>query len=241
MKSNNFDVSYRYKSIDDKTSIKQYNKNNNDNSTINVENSQNVDVLDESSSTGYNLGDDGIRNISDVDELATIIKVLLELSWGKNWGEIIPEFIEDDTNPVFPKIVYDVNTRELSEHSSKKPTLYNHVKEEVDGVETGDGFNVYRQWYDTIVEFNFYHHTTKEARKLMHNFENVINTYIGLIKSKGLSEMMYLEEIPSEKSMKYKPGIPMKSNAYYVRFECIHKVRVSLLKEIEYIIKCDVE
>lgn len=180
--------------------------------------------------------DDNIKNISDIDELAKIIKMILELSWGKDWGEIIPEYIEDDTNPTFPKIVYDINTRELSEHSAKKPILYNHIKEVVDGKETGDGFNIYRQWYDTVVEFNFYHHTIKEARKLMHEFENVISTYIGTIKKQGLSEMLYLEEIPSEKSMKYKPGIPMKSNAYYVRFENIHKVRTSLLKEIEYIV-----
>lgn len=49
--------------------------------------------------------------------------------------------------------------------------------------------------------------------------------------------MIYLEEIPSEKSLKYKPGTPMKANAYYVRFENIYKVRHSLLKEISYIVR----
>lgn len=215
---------------------------------VDIEEVNNCDVLDDIISDSEDTlesdldvisdkFDDNIKNINDVDELAQIIKKILELSWGKDWGEIVPEYIEDDTNPIFPKIVYDVNTRELSDHSAKKPIKFGHIKEVVDGKETGDGFEIYRQWYDTVVEFNFYHHNILDARKLMHEFENVMNTYIGLIKKQGLSEMLYLEEIPSEKSIKYKPGTPMKSNAYYVRFESIHKVRTSLLKEIEYVIQ----
>lgn len=181
--------------------------------------------------------DDDIQAIQNVDELALIIKAILELSWGKDWGELVPEYIEDQENPIFPKIVYDINTRELSEFNSKKPMLFQNIDEVVDGKPTGDGFSIYRQWYDTVVEFNFYARTIKEARELMHRFEQIIYIYMGVIKQKGLSEMIYLEEIPSEKSLKYKPGTPMKANAYYVRFENIYKVRHSLLKEISYIVR----
>lgn len=223
---------YKYKHKEEEKKTREYTKEPVASVSLQeeCEDTLNNDTIDD-----YEV-DDSIETISDIDQLALIIKLILELAWGTEWGEMIPSFIEDEENPIFPKIVYDINTRELSEYRSKKPIYFENIKEVVNGKETGDGFNIYRQWYDTVVEFNFYARTIKEARELMHNFEKVINTYIGLIKKKGLSEMFYLEEIPSEKSMKYKPGVPMKSNAYYVRFESIYKVRTSLLKEIEYII-----
>lgn len=184
--------------------------------------------------------DDNIKNIEDVDQLANVINMILLMSWGNDWGELTPEYVEDEPTPKFPKIVYDVNARELSDHSGKKPILYSYEKEIVDGKETGDGFAVYRQWYDTVIEFNFYGTTIKECRELMKRFEKTLMSYIGLIKKQGLSEIIYLEEIPTEKSMKYKPGIPMKANAYYVRFEHIQKTRVSTLKQIEYSINNEI-
>lgn len=184
--------------------------------------------------------DDNIKNIENIDQLAVIINQILLMSWGKDWGELTPEYVEDEQNPKFPKIVYDVNAREISDHSGRKPMLFSYEKEVVNGEETGDGFAVYRQWYDTVIEFNFYGTTIKECRDLMTRFEKTLMLYIGLIKKQGLSEMTYLEEIPTEKSMKYKPGIPMKANAYYVRFEHIQKERLSILKQIEYSINNEI-
>lgn len=226
---NNF-IGYKYKSINTIEDTQQ------DLIEASIDGLKDVNTITEEDERKHDF-DENIKTINNIDELALIIKMLLELSWGKDWGEISPEYSEDEENPIFPKIVYDINTRELSEYNSKKPILYETIKEKINDKYTGDGFNVYRQWYDTVVEFNFYHHSIKEARQLMLDFEKIINTYMGLIKSKGLSEMIYLEEIPSEMSIKYKPGIPMKSNSYYIRFESIHTVRTSLLKNIELIIK----
>ena len=226
-------LKYRYKNVDSVNNINNVSEEDDVISKLRLDDTDTLDSYDVD--TCFDVADN-IVAISNVDELAILIKTILELSWGKDWGELTPSYIEDEEHPIFPKIVYDINTRELSEFNSKKPIFFENVKEVVDGKETGDGFNIYRQWYDTVVEFNFYSTSIKEARTLMLEFEKVMNTYVGLLKKQGLSEIFYLEEIPSEKSLKYKPGVPMKSNAYYVRFESIYKVRTSLLKEIEYII-----
>lgn len=236
MKTNQY-LGYKYKksSVDDNVDFVT-------NKETKIDTQHNVDTIIENNDSlisDYSL-DENIKNIEDIDQLADIINQILLISWGRDWGELTPCYIEDEPNPVFPKIVYDVNARELSDHSGKKPILYSYEKEIVDGKETGDGFGIYRQWYDTVVEFNFYGTTIKECRELMIRFEKTIMSYIGLIKSRGLSEMIYLEEIPTEKSIKYKPGIPMKSNAYYVRFEHIQKVRMSILKQIEYSINKEI-
>jgi hypothetical protein len=76
-----------------------------------------------------------------------------------------------------------------------------------------------------------------EARKLMNDFEEIINTYTGLIKKNGLSELVFLKETPSENSVKYLPDIPMKSLMYYARFEKIYTVRTSLLNKLDYAIQ----
>lgn len=174
--------------------------------------------------------------INDIDDLASLIKKILNVAWGDDWGEITPEFSTSDniSEATLPKIVYDINYRETTEGMSKKPTLYKNVLEVVDGKPTGDSFNIYRQFFDTVIEFNFFGNTMLEARKLMHDFEEIISTYTGLIKKQGLSELVFLNELPGENSVKYISGVPMKSSVYYARFEKIHTVRTSLLNKLDY-------
>ncbi len=236
MKTNQY-LNYKYREVKESSNSKI--EETKEVKTTNLENVDTIIDNNDSLIADYSL-DENIKNIEDIDQLANIINQILLISWGRDWGELVPCYIEDETNPTFPKIVYDVNARELSDHSGKKPMLYSYEKEVIDGKETGDGFGIYRQWYDTVIEFNFYGTTIRECRELMIRFEKTMMSYIGLIKSQGLSEMIYLEEIPTEKSMKYKPGIPMKSNAYYVRFEHIQKVRMSILKQIEYSINKEI-
>lgn len=176
--------------------------------------------------------------IVTVDDLGDTIRKILNIAWGDDWGEITPEFSASDdiSQGTLPKIVYDINYREAPEKMSRKPTLFKNVLEVVDGKETGDSFNVYRQFFDTVVEFNFFGKTMLEARKVMNDFEEIINTYTGLLKKNGLSELVFLKEVPSENSVKYLPNIPMKSLMYYVRFEKIYTVRTSLLNKLDYAI-----
>lgn len=194
------------------------------------------DVLVENDVTEVYDVSESESKIDNIDDLASLIKKILNIAWGDDWGEITPQFStsSDISEASLPKIVYDINYREPSEGMSRKPTLFKNVLEVVDGKPTGDSFNIYRQFYDTIIEFNFFGNTMLEARKLMHDFEEIISTYTGLIKKQGLSELVFMNELPSENSVKYISGVPMKSSLYYARFEKIHTVRTSLLNKLDY-------
>jgi hypothetical protein len=174
-------------------------------------------------------------NIDSIEQVGEVIKKMLNAAWGIGWGDFTPEFAygEDPDNVVFPQITFDINNRDITDNKSKKPTLTDTVKEVVNGVYTGDSFNIYRQWFDNIVEFNFYAKTNLEARRIMSRFETLMTAYCGFLKRQGISEILFLREVPPKMSMNYIEGIPMRSIMYYVKLERIQVVRNSTIKRID--------
>lgn len=174
-------------------------------------------------------------NVDDVDKLGEILRRLLNAAWGSNWGVISPEANNGD-NPeeiIMPQINYYINLREVANGTSPKPTLMDTVAEEVDGVKTGDSYRIYRQSFDCIVEFNFLCQTSKDCRKLMNDFEELIITYSGYLKEQGIGEIFFLKEVPPKYSLTFNEKIPMKCCYYYVRLERNRQVKVSKINEIE--------
>lgn len=174
-------------------------------------------------------------NIDDVDELAEKIRLLLNAAWGDNWGAFSSEAPTGD-NPEdipLPQITYDVYERAVQEKKSLKPTLFNSVKEIVNGKPTGDAFNVYRQFFECTIEFNIWGTNNLEARRLMKKFETVMSSYAGYLKNQGLSDIFFLKEMSSRQSEKYIDHIPMRSLLYLVKLERITVIRHSTLKKME--------
>lgn len=174
-------------------------------------------------------------NIDCLDELGEVLRILLNTAWGSGWGTISSETSRgDDVEAITtPFIRYSMNLREVSEGTSPKPHLYDTVNEVVDGKNTGDAFRIYRQSFDCIVEFDFMAGTSKSTRQLMGDFEELILTYTGFLKERGISEIFFLKEVPCEYSLAYAEGIPMKSLYYFVRFERIKQVRLSTIQQVE--------
>ena len=180
-----------------------------------------------------NLADD---NIDCIDQLTDILKRLCNAAWGEGWGELGPDLKtgEDSANVILPQITVDLNTREPAEGmGGPKPRLVDIIAEEDgDGNKTGDAFLIYRQWYDCNVEFNIYGRNNKEARELQKKFETLINVYTGYLKRKGVSEMMFEEEVSGKCSLNYVETRPMRCIYYYVRLEVVTTVRQSLINAI---------
>ena len=122
-------------------------------------------------------------NIDDIEQLAEILKKLCNAAWGDGWGELSPDLKkgENSSDITLPQITLEINTKDISEGlGGLKPTLVDVIKElDESGEETGDAFLVYRQWFDSVVEFNIYGRTSKEARTLQKKFENLITVYTG--------------------------------------------------------------
>lgn len=174
-------------------------------------------------------------NIDNIDQLGEVLRILLNAAWGPDWGELSPEFVrsEDAESIKLPQITFDINNREIADKNPLKPQLTDTIIEVVDGVKTGDAFNVYRQWFDCIVEFNFWGKTTLEARKLMDRFESLMGVYSGLLEKLGVSKIFFLKELSPKQSIRFTDGLPMRCLVYYVRLEKINTVRLSILKGVE--------
>jgi hypothetical protein len=174
------------------------------------------------------------NNIDGIDQLCNILKKLLNAAWGSNWGEISPDLKkgEDSSKIIVPQITVDVNNRDIAEKMPLKPVLINTVKEKVNGQYTGDSLLIYRQWFDCVVEFDFYGRTSKETRDLQYKFESLLAIYTGYLKRQGVSEIIFLKEVSARNSLNFIEQTPMKCLMYWVRFERITPVRQSLINKI---------
>ena len=173
-------------------------------------------------------------NIDGIEQLCDILKKLLNAAWGSNWGEISPDLKkgEDSSKIVTPQITVDINNRDIAEKMPLKPVLINTVKEKVNGQYTGDSLLIYRQWFDCVVEFDFYGRTAKETRQLQYKFESLLAIYTGYLKRQGVSEILFLKEVSSRNSLNFTEQVPMKCLMYWVRFERITPIRQSLSNKI---------
>lgn len=181
----------------------------------------------------YNKAD---GNISNIEDLANILKQLCNAAWGDDWGELSLDIKtgEDSADITLPQILVDTNTRDISEGlGSLKPVLMD-VQDEKDesGNDTGDAFLMYRQWFDVNVEFDIFARNSKECRELSKKFEELVLVYTGYLKRKGLSEIFFLREISPKSSLNFSENIPMRCILYYVRFESIIPIRVSTINAI---------
>lgn len=181
---------------------------------------------------GYQLMAD--ENIDTIQQLCDILKQILNAAWGSNWGEISPDLKkgEDSAKIKIPQITVDVNNREVAERMPLKPVLMQTIKEVNNGKPTGDSFLVYRQWFDCVVEFDFYGSTSKEVRDLQYKFETLLAIYTGYLKRKGVSEILFLKEVSARNSLNFTEQTPMKCLMYFVRLERITPVRQSLINKI---------
>lgn len=182
----------------------------------------------------YNKAD---GNISNIEELAGIIKKLCNAAWGNDWGELSLDLKtgEDSSNIILPQILMDINTRDVSDDvpGALKPVLMDVQKEkDENGNDTGDAFLMYRQWFDANIEFDIYGKSASECRQLSDKFQTLMMVYTGYLKRKGVSEIFFLREIAPRSSLNFSENKPMRCILYYVRFESITPVRVNTINAI---------
>ena len=204
-----------------------------DDKSARVHTNESVSDVDYQIQSFRHVADD---NIDDLEQLAEILKRLCNAAWGDGWGELSPDLKkgENSSEIIVPQIVLDTNTRDIAEGiGGLKPTLVDIIKEtDENGQETGDAFLIYRQWFDTNVEFNIYGRTNREARQLQKKFENLLNVYTGYLKRNGISEMFFEREVSPKNSLNYNESTPMRCIYYYIRFESITPIRQSLINSI---------
>jgi hypothetical protein len=200
--------------------------------------SDNITNVDKIKITDYLIHGNVLKSIDErmdnIDIFAEKLRQILNASWGDDWGLLSAASAKSDNSEdiTFPAITYDTFHREPNK-STPKPKKFETVKEVINGKETGDLFNVYRQWFDTIIEFNIWGHDALEARSKANDLELLLKVFIGYFKEAGVSEMLFLEEVPPGESGKFIDGYNMKCLMFYVRFEKIQMIRGSKLASIK--------
>ena len=174
-------------------------------------------------------------NVDNLDQLGEILRRLLNAAWGSNWGIIVPDTYkgEEAEQIQLPQINYSMNLREISDGTNPKPQLMDTINEVVNGKNTGDAFQIYRQTFDCIVEFDFFDNTSQACRSLMSKFESLLATHTGYLKQEGVREIFFLKEVPAKYSLNYVEGVPMKCLYFFIRLERNKSVRVSTIRQIE--------
>lgn len=173
--------------------------------------------------------------VNTVDEACDVIRRLLNVVLGQDWGEFVHGSSDsiDLKDIKLPSIRYSTNLREVSENHSPKPKKLETQKELNNGVPSGDGFDIYKQHYDTIVEFNIRDKDSKSCSDIAEKFEEVMSLYSSVLKKEGISEVFFLKEVPAKYSTTFTEHIPTVTLYYYIKLERTYVVKHSSLAQIE--------
>ncbi|MBY2476141.1 hypothetical protein KWV16_04555 [Clostridioides difficile] len=176
------------------------------------------------------------EHVDNFEKIEEMLEEILKIELEENWGVISFEAIKrDETDKIIlPQINYSVKLREISKGKSHKPILTDVIDELDENQEkTGKVIKVYRQSFDCILEFRFLAKTQRECRRLMEDFEDIIVSYTGFLKKKGLGEIFFLKEISTEDSIDFDKNVSVKISEYFIRLEKVKTLNVNKLKNIE--------
>ncbi|MCC0628514.1 MULTISPECIES: hypothetical protein [unclassified Clostridioides] len=176
------------------------------------------------------------EHIDNFEKIERMLEYILKIELEDDWGVISFDTIKKDETDkiVLPQINYSVKLREISKGKSHKPILTDVIDELDENQEkTGKVIKVYRQSFDCILEFRFLAKTQRECRRLMEDFEDIIVSYTGFLKKKGLGEIFFLKEIATKDSIGFDKNVSVKISEYFIRLEKVKTLNVNKLKNIE--------
>lgn len=164
----------------------------------------------------------------DLDDFSDKVSELLEMVRPDVTFTMDEPTGNDPEGVTLPVITFDTYERVRSKSfKSLEPILFDHVK---NPDFPGSTLKLYRMWFDTEVEFHIFHQTNREARTLLNEFEDFLFTYKGHFKELGISDMIFLAELPPTVITKWQMDVPRRTLRYLVRIERITTVRSNNLK-----------
>lgn len=174
----------------------------------------------------------------NMEQLTDMLMELVEKRWASD-GDIHcnpPRFtIEEptDTDPTklyLPTITFDIYERVRSaSHRSIDPVYYGEIDDPHDERRK---IKQYRSWFDIEVEFKIHHESNREAAALLEEFEIFLFEYKPYLKEQGLSELIFLAELPPTVVTRWQRVIPVRTLRYLVRIERIITLRSNKLATI---------
>lgn len=173
----------------------------------------------------------------DLDDFTDKVNELLQMIWETDDDNArTPKFsIEEPTRNdpddlYLPLVTFDVLSRVPSaSHKGNDPIYFGSFP---DPTNPHRMVKLFRQWFDTEVEFRVHHETNREARVLMEEFEMFLHEYKGHFKELGLSDIRFLNEAKPEVVTRFQRAIPVRVLRYLVRIERITTTRSNILANV---------
>lgn len=175
------------------------------------------------------------REAMDFDRLTDIIYVLLEASWGKDWGVFTMEkpTTNNSKDVKFPQIIYELNYMEIAGHGQSntkeiKPRIRETYVEETNGERVA--IQKFGQVFEGKVIFYIYTDNNKNGNIYSRKFRSFIEESKGYLMSKGLLHMHFLSERYIKENSN--EDFSVREISYYLRLEEVTEIRDDVIKTI---------
>lgn len=175
----------------------------------------------------------------DYEGLMKTIKYLLDASWGKSWG-LFTASGPNTTDPRsvdYPIVIHSLEhlvpgvigktTREV-----KPRHRYFGINEDVNGT-APPAVSVYGQVFDAEISFEIWEETNEKADKLARKLRQLLATFSGYLKEKGLKEILFMKMEKKTSNLGMRDDHKVRVLTYFVKFEELHEVPIDLFKVIE--------
>lgn len=171
------------------------------------------------------------KSTSDLEKFTNLLDQMLRIVWGEGWGVFSPEnpTTNEATQTILPHITYNLIRRTITDGRGLKGQVFGSIP---DPEHPGETITPIRQWFDCEMEFCVYAKTNKEALEWATRFEQLMDTYRGLFKEEGITEIVFEEENAPDVNSKYRQDIPHRTIRYIVRIERIVEIKSFELKQV---------
>lgn len=168
----------------------------------------------------------------DTEGFADLLDRLLKAAWGQTWGTFTDKNPTGTTPEEVPLPIISWDVRERIPSEAMKQIKHRNWGTEPDPDNFGEFLTTFRQWFDCTIEFKVWAKTSREAKALLRKLEDVLLTYAGYFKEKGVSEITFLAETRGDVETAGRQDLACRVLAYRVRTEHITAVRTAALNEI---------
>lgn len=131
-----------------------------------------------------------------------------------------------------PIITYSIQNREIKSKNGLKPT-HREVIIENEGKDNQRIGDVYGQKFESIVQFNIFASVYDVAEKVMKKLEELLFTYTGSLKKKGLGELIFQRQLTDTHLDQFRQNTSIRSIQYYVETEHVFVVFRDTIEDIE--------
>lgn len=169
----------------------------------------------------------------DIEGFIDLLDRLLKAAWGNDWGTFTDQF-PTGTDPEqlpLPIITWDIKERVTSDMkgNSFKPRNWGT---EPDPERPGDFVTVYRHWFDCDIEFTVWAKTTREAKILLEKLEDILVSYTGYFREKGIKDLYFISERRGVVESQGRQDLAYRTLTYRVTIEKIWIARNYTLRQV---------